>query len=201
MKRYEYLNLGCGNDFIKGWLNVGLFDNKKKFPYGKVVNIKGADVLNWDITKGLTLQGESVKCIYASHFIDHLFLTEGFDFLRNCFYLLKPGGVARITCPDLGLWIDRYNANDMEFFDKYKETFIEGNYPLNTKGQIFMYALYGWHHKWGYDYESLKDIMRRVGFPEVSRKEYNQSVIGNITEIEPSQPERIMETLYVEAVK
>lgn len=201
MINYDRINMGCGNDFIKGWLNIGLFEDKEKFPYGQVVTRDNAAVMNWDLTQGLDLGRGSVKYIYASHFIEHLFITDGYRFLQNCHYLLNSEGVLRVTCPDLGLWIDQYVKKKDDYFNQYKEIFLRGDFELKTNGQVFMNTLYDWSHKWAYDYESLMDLIRRAGFIEIKQSSLHQSKIENISDIEPSQVGRVMETLYVEAIK
>lgn len=197
---YDGLNIGCGSDFIKGWLNIGLFEDKEKFPYSQIVTVNGADILHFDITKGLCID-EPVKYIYSAHMIEHLHIPEGLAFIANCHKALKDDGILRLACPDLGLWIEKYNQKDIGFFERYNELYA-GNYIMfRTPGQVFMSLIYMWGHKWMYDFESLRELCLRVGFREAERKSLHKSSIKNIEELESISEMRTRESLYLEAIK
>src|SRR5579863_148355 len=74
------LNIGCGTDYKKGWINI---DNNSD------ENIKKLD-LNWDLRNPLPFKDNSVDFIFNEHFIEHLTVEEGLksniDFKR----VLKP---------------------------------------------------------------------------------------------------------------
>jgi hypothetical protein len=113
---------------------------------------------------------------------------------------MKTGGVIRLVCPDLGLWIKKYSENDTDFFNKYYKVYI--NDPLiKTKGGIFSAQIFGFQHKWCYDFESIKDLMEKAGFVNVSRKGSTESAMPAIKNIESGDEGRIMESFYVEGVK
>jgi hypothetical protein len=61
------LNIGCGSQFVRGWLNVGLFPEEEIEP-GSVVEREGALVLHFNVLDGLPLPPGSIDFIYASHF-------------------------------------------------------------------------------------------------------------------------------------
>mgnify|MGYP001347826140 FL=1 len=107
----KLLNIGAGRFRLNGWTNVDL-------KVGSLSeNWKNEDI-NHDLTKNIpiSLPDNSVKAIYASHVIEHIF-EENVNFLfTDCFRLLETGGVLRIVCPDINLAERAYQDNDELFF-------------------------------------------------------------------------------------
>ena len=202
LSNMDKINVGCGSDTIRGWVNLGLYSDLD-IPYGTTKIIKGALVLNFDATEDLPVGEETVKYIYASHFIEHLSFIEGISVLERFYKIMKKGGVIRLATPDLELWIKNYYENNADFFGKYKNLCLtaEGRTLVKTKGEIFMSQVCNWGHKWNYDFESMKHILEKIGFSQVAKKRVFESFIPDIKEIEPNEESRILESLYVEAVK
>lgn len=63
-----------------------------------------------DIRQKLPFPRGSAKFILAEHVIEHVQFSEGLKFLQECYRILEPGGVLRISFPDI-LRIDRHAAN------------------------------------------------------------------------------------------
>lgn len=84
----DYLNLGCGEHFSPDWTNVDL---------------KGDDsqVIQHDLRKPLPFGDSSFSVVYHSHVLEHLSRPAGAAFVRECFRVLKGGGVLRVAVPDL----------------------------------------------------------------------------------------------------
>ena len=119
----EKLNLGCGKYHVDGWLNIGLF-KWSLYPENFVVEKDGdAMVLNADVNNVESIYLGKIKYIYSSHLIEHLEYGQAIKLLENCFKGLRKGGVIRISCPDLQLWIEKYQENDLNFFEKYKSLY------------------------------------------------------------------------------
>ncbi len=93
------LNIGPGPRFSKpGWHTLDHY-------------LEGADI-SCDLRESprLPLASHSVGKIFCSHVIEHL-SDEAVDTLfRECFRLLKNGGIARFSCPDLEKAIAQYRA-------------------------------------------------------------------------------------------
>jgi len=198
----DRLNIGCGDHCIRDWLNISLWRNEE-IPYGTTKKIRGAVVLHFDVTNGLPLPRNSVKYVYASHFIEHLKFQEGIKFLKRCHKVMKKDGIIRLTFPDLEMWIRNYYEDNMKFFRDYSRLVKPYNEisGLKTKGEIFMSQVHNWGHKWNYDAESMKHILEKAKFRETETRKMFESRIPDIRKIEPSNPTRLLETAYVEAVK
>jgi predicted SAM-dependent methyltransferase len=194
------LNIGCGSNHVKGWLNLCIFP-VMQYPEGILVEESdGRSFLNADINLiDFDLFGK-IQYSYASHFIEHLTFSEASIFLKKLFVSLESGGVVRFTCPDMELWIKNYYEDNREFFSKYKSYFLEDTI-FNTKGNIFMAQVNSFGHKWNYDFESISQLLYDVGFTDVSKRILHDSAIPNIGELESDEDRRVFETLFVEAVK
>ncbi len=194
------LHVGCGFNFVPGWVNVGLFE-ESFLGYGCVTENNGL-VLHLDITKDFPFADGALTEIYASHFIEHFSFTDGLALARTFHAGLAPGGLMRLTFPDLELWVRKYYENDDAFFEKYRALFVnDPRQQVRTKGETFMSQLHGWGHRWGYDAESMRHLLELAGFGRIERKAAFDSAIADIRKLESSFEGRLMETCYVEAVR
>tara|TARA_Y100000034_G_scaffold110233_1_gene142206 strand:- start:105 stop:779 length:675 start_codon:yes stop_codon:yes gene_type:complete len=187
LKEFDKLNIGCGQDLIPGWLNIGLFTHKK-YPYGLIFKKLGSDLLKFNLSRKIPIKRNSISYIYASHFIEHLSPQDGIKFINSSYNYLKKGGIIRLTFPDLELWIKNYQKNNLSFFKRYNSFYSNNN---KTKGG----------HKWTYDFESISYLLKKAGFSQIKRKKAFDSLIPKIKLIEPNRPGRLLETCYVEAIK
>jgi predicted SAM-dependent methyltransferase len=58
-------------------------------------------VRRWDIRKPLPFETGHVDVCYASHVLEHLSRPNARNLLRECYRVLRSGGVARLAVPDL----------------------------------------------------------------------------------------------------
>ncbi len=87
-ERLQRLNVGCGSRWHDAWVNVDLMP-------------RSPSVRRMDLRAGLSFEGEQFEVVYHSHVLEHLDATEGCVFLRECYRVLKPGGILRCVVPDL----------------------------------------------------------------------------------------------------
>ena len=194
----DKIHLGCGNIFVKGWLNIGLFE-EGEFPSGKVIEKEGAWILNQDILKEIDIELGSIKQIYSSHFIEHLELKNHIKILSRCYKYLEAGGIIRISFPNLEFIAKRYvNGDDVSTSDSFIQ--FKKKYGFEpTKGLVFMNSCKEWGHKWMYDFESVKLLLELAGFKKVMRKGFRESEILDIDDLEPLDREDV--SVYIEAKK
>jgi predicted SAM-dependent methyltransferase len=200
MKKYSNLNIGCGYAPIENWLNIGLF-GERDIPYGFIRKRNNCDVLHFDVKARLPIKNESVKYIFAAHFIEHLRYNNGILVLKLMFNYLEKGGVLRITFPDLQIWAANYYLNNSSFFEEYRTKYLKHETMIKTNAEIFMSQVHGHGHLWGYDFESMKHFLEMIGFMDVQKKKISESSIPGIEEIEKAAVIRDFETCYVEALK
>jgi predicted SAM-dependent methyltransferase len=94
----KILNLGGGGNCLESCLTADIDPR--------------ADVYI-DITKPLPLPDESVDSIFCEEAIEHVSKSAGEGMLRECFRILKPGGIIRIATPDLDYFAARLNGDEI----------------------------------------------------------------------------------------
>jgi predicted SAM-dependent methyltransferase len=151
------LHLGSGPQILPGWVNL---DNQ---PYPGVDRVL-------DVTKGLPFR--NVDYVFAEHFIEHIPYPDAINLLRECRRVLHDGGVLRLSTPNLDwVWVTHYNL-DLSEPDQVRACF-----ELNR-------AFRGWGHQFLYNERTLRSTLLDVGFAEVTRVEYGQSVHDDLRGLE-----------------
>lgn len=174
------VNLGCGYQPLKGWVNVDIARG-----YADVV---------WDLRRRLPFKDESCAAVFSEHVIEHLTREDGEHLLRECYRILQPGGVLRISTPDAGRYLRSY-AGDQEFL--YHPAF---QFPIDTPlDRINQMMREGGQHFWVYDFQSLRFVVERIGFALVEEMSFDRT---NCQEFNGADsPDREFESLYVEATR
>ena len=159
------LNIGCFKDcFYYGWINIDILD-LKDFAQKQAYNF-----LQHDIRKGLPYKDNSVDLIITNHMIEHINRIEGEMFLKECYRILKPEGILRVSTPDTKLITQQYlDGQIMEY--KYINVGVE---TAKDEAEAY-YNLLLAGHKTIYDEKSLIKIMEHVGFNETIRMLWNHS--------------------------
>lgn len=182
------LNIGPYINMYHSWQNIDILD------LNDFAKNNGYIFKQMDVTKGLLYENNSVDIIISSHFIEHLNREEGFNFLKECYRILKSDGIIRLTVPDTELLVKKYLDNTIGEY-KHVNIGVE-NSPDNTQS-LFELLLAG--HKTIYDFNSLSKLLTKTGFINIEKKEFNKS---RSKEIE-TQTIDICPTLslYIEAAK
>jgi predicted SAM-dependent methyltransferase len=175
------LNLGCGYRPLPGWVNLDM-------ARGPAVDVV------WDLSQGLPFQSESCSAIFSEHVIEHLPKSQGENLLRECYRVLQPGGVLRMSTPDAGRFLRSY-AGDREFL-RHPDFPSPVETPLD---RINIMMREGGQHLWAYDFESLSFCMRKTGFSSVVEQRFGVSLHPRMQGIDYDI--RAFESLYVEGVK
>ena len=96
-----------------------------------MLDLEDSDI-NIDLTMtDLPFELESKEIIYSSHFFEHIQHTDAIKIIKNCYKLLKPGGVLKIEVPDFEKAIKMYINRDHERLIKLKPIDINDNYEEN----------------------------------------------------------------------
>ena len=94
------LNLGCGSHYISSdeWINIDLSSSSEY-------------VKSYNLLKGIPLDSESVDIVYHSHIIEHFSKDDALFFMKECYRVLKHGGIIRVATPDFALIANEYLNN------------------------------------------------------------------------------------------
>jgi len=192
------INIGCGLSGAHGWCNI---DNSPTIPLsrlklGRLLFRTPAwpkDVRRYDVKKGLPFADQSVSCIYSSHTFEHFSWAESLAIAKECFRVLRLGGVLRIVVPDLQL-IAREYLRDSDPMASHR--FVDRLLLSHSIHDLFHR---GAHHSQMFDESSLIALLRQAGFEQPAVSSFMQSRIADITLIELEQ--RKHESLYVESVR
>ena len=192
------VNFGCGIDAPEGWQN---FDNSptiwlSRLPLGRRIFRTPPwppNVRRHDVRKGLPFADGTVDCVYCSHVFQLFTRSESVAIARECLRVLKPGGVFRIAVPDLQKMVRDYLADPAPMAS---HRFIE-RLLLRHTWQDVIHP--GAHGSQMFDSKSLVAVLQEAGFADPRVREFGNSGIPNILEVELASRKR--ETLYVEAEK
>ena len=155
MTEVRRLHWGCGNITPAGWINSDIQD-------GPGIDFSG------DILNGLPLDDESIDCISSQHVLPELKIYDQVPALSELRRVLKPGGVLRLSLPDLELAIAAYRSGRQDHFLVWEWDTLAGNF-------ITQILWYGCIHTL-FTYEFTEELLLKAGFSNVRRVAYRQTV-------------------------
>lgn len=106
-----YVNVGAGSFYHPLWHNLDA-------PGDYYDPLCGSIDFRHDLTSGapLPFNDRSVRLFYTSHVIEHLTDAEVSHLAAEMQRCLAPGGIVRITAPDMELQYDAYMRHDQGFW-------------------------------------------------------------------------------------
>lgn len=159
------IELGCG-----GKLNEGFVGCDVNYHPGVQYVVNALDLIDY-------VEEESVDEFWSRHFFEHLSFDQGEALLRDCYAMLKPGGVFQLMVPDLLFHLSQLcNPYETSVFRK-SITNLE-----HARNSIFGWQIsdeYSSFHKSGYTFELLRDLLKKVGYVNIRRipeKDWNLQV-------------------------
>lgn len=209
------LNIGCGpGGQLEGYINI---DNSPSILLGKFSAIKKSlwalriideskfvadwsGVIRCDVSKGIHYSNDTVDKIYSSHLIEHLPRDKGVIFIRECYRILKHGGVMRLVVPDLLFHAEQYVETTRELISreeipsdrKIHDTFLNTIY-----GAYLNKRRYGAEHYYMYDLPTLVSILKNSGFNNINKCEFREGADDELASFD-SRPN---ESLHLECIK
>lgn len=183
----NYLNLGCGSNYVDGYINADFFYG---FKFWKRTQIKREWQL--DLRYPLECSGDAFDGIFTEHTLEHLYTDDAKKLLRELYRVLKPGALIRITVPDIEKYISFYNGDyDKIDVEAFKTKFKSGCAGIRNITQNYF-------HYSTWDFEELKKNLEEVGFKEIKKMTFGHT---QNEKLNLDLKERAWETLYVEARK
>jgi predicted SAM-dependent methyltransferase len=152
------LQVGTGFNGLDGWLNGDILPRRRDYIY-------------LDATQPLPFAANTFAFIYTEHMIEHIAYHAARDFVRECYRILRPGGVLRISTPDLAVLTNMYLRSDDPIGDRYVEYAVRSYVPHathNVKAFVLNNFFYNWGHAFIFDHETLATLLRDTGFTDLS---------------------------------
>lgn len=158
------LHIGGGPRCLEGWLNTDLQ--------------RATGVISMDATRAYPFGDATFAYVFSEHMIEHVGYDCGQTMLRECFRVLRPGGVIRIVTPDLavitGLAQEPRSPMQQAYFDYCAKEFIAPGQP-RTLACVADALFRGWGHSFIYDQETLEASLAAAGFTGISRHRLGRS--------------------------
>lgn len=214
MSQSLLLNLGCGQVTPSGWVNVDGSNGAwlaTKLPavdrllvsLGVIPPTEFANGVTFaDFFKPLPWGDDAADAVYLGGVLEHLTPADGERLLRECHRVLKPQGVIRLRVPDCArFWrnylqdYDRVRAKPRSEWDTKHTRWVEMFFRDICVRRPPRFASMGHYHKWLYDDVSLILLLERVGFREVERRDFLDSRIADVKNVE------VRDDLIVEGIK
>lgn len=82
------IQIGAGNNLLEGWSNT---DFRDRIP----------EVVFLNATEIFPIKDQLFDYVFSEHIIEHITYEEGMSMLREVHRILKPGGIVRISTPDI----------------------------------------------------------------------------------------------------
>jgi predicted SAM-dependent methyltransferase len=152
-----------------------------------------------DVAEGLPFEAGSLDWVYAEHMIEHLTVPVAVGWLREVRRVLAPGGLLRLTTPDLGTYVDGYLGSG--FFKTHRhEVYAAGLGPPMPQRRAFMFnqIFYLYGHRWIYDLDELRYVLTAAGFDTatVRQRAFRDGARADVADLDRAV--RRDETVYVE---
>ena len=156
------VNVGSGSNPLSGWLNGELWPSK--------------ETVCIDASKRLPFKDDSVHCINCEYLLEHLGYKTCQDFLKECFRVLREGGVLRASTPGLGKLIQIYLGSSQLSSEKVLVYHRQRYNPtVENMCEWFNDHMRLWGHKFIFDEPTLVELLRKAGFSRMIRCEYGKS--------------------------
>ena len=147
------LNLGCGKDVKKGFINI---DHEEK----QGVHL---DIIA-DLSLGIPIEDKLASFIYSSHMIEHLQWNDTIKFIKECYRCLENGGKLRLLFPNFKKIMKAYVDNDHGFFsdilDYLNSDYLYYKNMVDNPEKIIKYRVGNMPPKW--HYSNSTDDRRKV---------------------------------------
>ncbi len=175
------LHVGCGKIIISGYVNIDIHPDNFL-------------VIKDDVRYLNKFEKEKITEIYACHILEHFPRKEIKKILKRWYNLLQPNGVLLVCVPDFEMISNRYQQT------KNIKELNGGIYGAQDCKENFHY------HCW--DFNSLKKDLEKVGFVEINRYNWKESISKDLNDASSAYfppmrkgEDKVYASLNVRAVK
>jgi predicted SAM-dependent methyltransferase len=163
LTRHRRVHIGSGDHHLSGWINID---------FDPVMNIEVAA----DLRRDFPLRSDSVDLIHSEDFIEHVDEADGRRALRECYRVLRPGGVMRLLTPDLRALVQEVYIRREPTHLRWCGAYLDAPSPCQA---LNMHMRMSGEHRFIYDEEHLTAVLGEIGF-DVRRVHYNGSSVPEL---------------------
>lgn len=185
---YPKIQIGGGSHILPGFLNIDI--------------MPPANLL-WDAREGLPLKDKSSDFIFSEHFLEHIdYPVSVKKFIKECFRVLRSGGILVIGVPDSELAVKAYVRRNKKFYKKAIKVWYS---KRNCLDDFNIYIdLLNYHfrdqddddkydpHLWAYDREKLNSLLKQAGFKKATEWKFDPKI---------ANPKRKFGSIYIKGKK
>ncbi len=124
--------------------------------------------MRFDLGRRLPFESRSVDFVFTEHFVEHVHLGQARRLFDECARILRPGGVLRISTPDLRTLVQAYLDGDVGEWADMK-------WRPSTPCDLLNEGMRLWGHRYLWDEEQLTRVLRSRGFSAVTRVAWHES--------------------------
>jgi len=185
--RTNLLDLGAADTPAGDFIAIDFFGRK---------GVYGAD-----LRYPLLIDDASVDGIFTEHTFEHMAFDDVRRLVAECLRVLKPGGRMRVIVPDVSIFVARYQANDLAWFQEWERvTLLPRGRRFVTPMQALSFITQEYGHRSAWDFASLVKVLGDAGFAEVEHAAYRQGRDPRLLRDKDSDSRRLV-SIYAEAVK
>jgi Methyltransferase domain len=165
------LQLCAGSNVLNGWLNADLYSPRQLS--------RNDDAIYMNLTKPWPIPDNSVRFILSEHGFEHFYYHECQHILFECNRTLAPGGRLRIITPDLGVYVGLFDPSPRPEKQRYITDVLSHYLPDDVEGanpaMVFNNNAYNFGHRFLWDDRTMRDLLSRSGFGNITRYPANQT--------------------------
>lgn len=163
------LELGAGGNGKPGWLSTDLAEHE---------NPNGTFTHGLDVRSPFPIKEHTFDYIYSEHMIEHLDFRSGVFMLKQCFRILKAGGVMRIVTPSIEFLLKVLSPNRSSFEQTYVDWSVQNFVPeafAYTDAFFLNNFMRAWGHRFIFDQKTLRYALEQAGFQRIADCEIGAS--------------------------
>lgn len=168
------LQIGSGPNTLEGWLSTDIAPASE-------------GVIYLDATKRFPFAENTFDYVYSEHMIEHIPRNDGLFMLKECRRVLKPGGILRLSTPDLEVLLSLYFHGEDPLSERYIKWITDrylGKMNVYKASYVINNAFRNWEHQFLYDGELMEIAMQEAGFTNMRRYAPGESDDENLRGIE-----------------
>jgi predicted SAM-dependent methyltransferase len=180
------INVGSSSRHVEGWISADILRD----PEGRC--------LRMDATEPWPFAAGSATAIATEHVIEHIDPAAMPAFFAEAHRVLRPGGVLRVSTPNLRGIAEAYLAADPGVLAAHRGH----GYTAATHADLLNNYLHDFGHVHVYDAQSLRQLLKEAGFTDVRLASFGHSEHPELRGIDQHDPAPLGDlVLWLDAVK